>query len=94
MRFDKGDPVKWTSQDKGLRKEISGTFIVRIPSQIDYRPFLPPETPISDIKTNTPRSDIERALVEVLQDDGKLFYYTPQFSLLRNINGTMDATNE
>ncbi|CAM4041340.1 hypothetical protein L1N85_19780 [Paenibacillus alkaliterrae] len=93
MRFDKGDAVMWPSEPGGIREERRGTFIVRIPPQIDYRPFLPPETPNNSFKTDMPRSEIDRALVQVLQDDGKPYYYTPRFSQLRKIDGSTNSTS-
>ncbi|WP_187768215.1 hypothetical protein [Paenibacillus sp. PL91] len=92
MKFDKGDQVMWPSEPGGVNKEMRGTFIVRIPPQIDFRPFLPPETPSSSIKTDMSRCEIDRALVEVLQDDGKTYYYSPLFSQLRKIDGSTDST--
>lgn len=92
MKFDKGDQVMWPSESGGENKEMSGTFMVRIPPQIDFRLFLPPEIPSSSIKTDMSRCESNRALVEVLQDDGKTYYYTPKFSQLRKIDGSTNST--
>lgn len=86
MIFDKGDAVAWSSGAGGYDKEKRGIYLVRLPPYTDYRPFLDPDTPRSHIKTDMPRSSIDRALVEVVQANGSRHYYTPRYSLLKKID--------
>lgn len=95
MIFDKGEGVIWFSTVDGVVKENHGKFIVRIPPYIDFRPFLPSDDiPQSHIKTDAPRSEADRALVEVLQDNGESLFYTPRFSQLRKAARSLDSKSQ
>ncbi|OME70104.1 hypothetical protein BK120_33660 [Paenibacillus sp. FSL A5-0031] len=94
MKFNKGDSVIWGYETGGSSIEMRGAFIVRIPPLIDYRPFLPPETPLSHNKSDMPLDEMDRALVEVLQEDGKACYYTPQFNQLHKHDEATTSDNK
>jgi hypothetical protein len=92
MKFEKGEEVVWSSAASGINKEKRGKFIVRIPPNVDFRPFLPSsDIPRSHIKTDMPRSETDRALVEVPQTNGTSWFYTPRFSQLRKV-GSHEST--